>query len=148
MKKVLFVLLILLSATFVNASVQFFPYYNEDVFTAKKIFSPFITIEKEVSYIVLFDSPLVEEVEYIQVSIKRTYFDPKEIKVKVGQPVTWNNDRSNLQALLFGMREIHEMKSGFLYPGESFTWTFDKPGKYQYVDAIIIGISGKIVVEE
>ena len=151
-KRVLFILLILFSFILVSAQserFEFFPYYDENVFTAKRIFSPFIA--KEVFSIVLFDSPLVikEEIEKpLEVLIKKTYLDPKEIKVKVGQLVTWKNDRSEMQALLFGMREIHEMKSGFLDPGESFTWNFSKPGKYEYVDAIVIGTSGKIVVEE
>lgn len=152
MKKLLLIFGILLSFTFVGASVEFFPYYDDNIFTAKNIFT-LPSQEKDESYsTVLFDSFETEKIDEVkdtvEVQILKRDFDPKEITIKVGQSVTWENKRSKSQALLFGMREIYEMKSGFMEPGESFTWKFNKAGKYEYVDAIVIGMSGKIIVEE
>jgi len=74
-------------------------------------------------------------------------FDPPEIEVQVGQEVVWMNERDNLKAMVVGMREISSMRSKFLQPGDKFSWTFIEPGNYQYVDAVVIGSLGKIIVK-
>ena len=68
------------------------------------------------------------------------------VKVKVNQPVVWQNEQEKLKVLIYGVREISDMKSGYLNPGESFSWTFTEPGEYQYVDSVVIGRMGKIIV--
>jgi plastocyanin len=39
------------------------------------------------------------------------------------------------------------MKSPMIHPGENFTWTFSRPGVYTYVDAVVLGTVGKIIVQ-
>ena len=88
--------------------------------------------------------PFMEPIEII---VTKMGIEPKEIVVKVNQPIVWKNKREKLQFLLMGMREINSMNSGFVEVGDSFTWTFSKPGSYIYADGIIIGVMGKIVVQ-
>lgn len=51
------------------------------------------------------------------------------IQVRVGTTVTWTNQDSAPHSVTFknGM-----MDSGLLYQGQSFSYTFNKPGTYQY----------------
>lgn len=157
-------LAVLLTMDFADAQVELLTYYDGNVFTAKKIYSQSNSFIFQCSSPILFSSLLEkvtssggkkeshdqdnkERIDPVEVLIKKTYFEPSEIKVKIGQLVIWKNERLKLQALLMGMREIQEMKSGFIEPGKTFSWNFSKPGKYVYVDAIVIGLAGKIVVE-
>ena len=74
--------------------------------------------------------------------------EPSEVVINVNQEISWKNKRKKLPALLMGLREINIMNSGFLYPEESFHWKIDEPGVYTYADGIVIGIIGKIVVNQ
>ena len=47
-----------------------------------------------------------------------------------------------------GVREISALNSGNLMPKETFSWKFDASGRYTYVDGIVIGYSGEIIVEQ
>ncbi len=101
--------------------------------------------------------PMDEEVEEttdpmapVEVAIVEKGFEPKEIEVKVGQEIIWDNTRSgNLKlAFLQGMRQCVEMRSGNLEPGDTFTWKFDKPQECTYLDAISKVYIGIITVVE
>ncbi len=98
--------------------------------------------KKEVS-----EEKLIVVNEPIEILITDEILRFEPVTVKVNQPVIWKNEQEKLQVLLYGMREIFAMKSGFLEPGESFSWTFLEPGEYTYVDSVVIGRSGKILVE-
>lgn len=74
-------------------------------------------------------------------------FEPIEIKVKTNYPVIWKNQRLATKSLVYGVREIFGMKSGMINPGENFTWQFSEPGIYTYVDAVVLGRVGRIVVQ-
>ena len=87
-----------------------------------------------------------EPKEDIIIQITEEGFYPSKLEVKVNQTVTWHNRRDKLPTLLFGMREITNLRSGQFKPGQSFSWIFSKKGEFVYVDAIIIGFSGKISV--
>jgi hypothetical protein len=82
----------------------------------------------------------------VEVVITEEIIGLKPIEVKVNQPVVWKNEQKRLQSLIYGMREISAMKSDFIEPGESFTWSFSEPGEYVYVDSVVIGRTGKIIV--
>ena len=71
-------------------------------------------------------------------------FEP--VTININQEIIWKNEQEKLQALVYGVREISGMKSGFIQPGESFTWQFSEPGEYTYVDSVVIGRMGKIIV--
>jgi len=88
----------------------------------------------------------IEDLAPIEILITKNDILIDSVNVKVNQPVIWKNEQRSLQALIYGMREISGMRSGFIEPGESFTWEFSEPGEYVYVDSVVIGRTGKIVV--
>lgn len=93
---------------------------------------------------------LVEQEEVIvpkKILITEKGFEPKEIKVKANYPVVWKNERKQTGSLVYGVREISGMKSGMISFGENFTWRFSEPGVYTYVDAVVLGRVGRIVVQ-
>lgn len=76
------------------------------------------------------------------VSIRNFAFDPAELTVKAGTAVVW----TNYDAV------THQIKSGTfnsqpLGNGETFRFTFDTPGTYEYSCAIHPSMKGKIIVE-
>lgn len=94
-----------------------------------------------------FSTPSSNKLSSAQVIITNEGFEPKEIRIKSSQTIIWKNERKYWRTLVRGLREINDMDSGFLEPGDSFSWTFTEPGEYTYVDGVIIGKVGKIVVE-
>jgi manganese oxidase len=71
------------------------------------------------------------------VLIKATSFDPYYMYIRTGTTITWvNEDRMSRHVVHLPTeatgREL--FNSGSLAPGESFSYTFDKPGRYVYAD--------------
>ncbi len=81
------------------------------------------------------------------VRVNDTGFTPEVITISQGATIEWRNERKKLSLLLLGVREIIDMKSPFVKSKSSFTYTFDNTGKFTYVDGVMIGQSGKIIVE-
>ncbi|HLD40113.1 MAG TPA: hypothetical protein VJB13_03155 [Candidatus Nanoarchaeia archaeon] len=76
-------------------------------------------------------------------------FSPDKIYIKVGDTVEWKNTRSGTinKAMIIGVRECREVRSGFFKPGESFTWTFDKPVTCTIADGVMTTKESKVFVE-
>lgn len=88
-------------------------------------------------------------------------FSPQEVRIEQGQSVRWVNtsqiahtvttdagealDASNVR-LPDGAQAFN---SGVLDPGETYTYTFNQPGTYQYVCVVHEGVkmTGRVVVE-
>ena len=87
------------------------------------------------------------ELEAAEILITKEGFEPKKIIIKVNQPLIWKNEQDRLSALVLGVREIYGVNSGLLEPGQKFEQGFSKPGVYTYVDGIVLGRVGKIVVQ-
>jgi plastocyanin len=72
-------------------------------------------------------------------------FQPTSLELGVGTSVTWTNAGSNLHTLssLDGLFD-----SGALMSGQSFTYTFDKPGTYQLIcrQHGLNGMTARVVV--
>lgn len=77
-------------------------------------------------------------------------FSLTELKINVGHTVEWQNVRQGKlnQAMIMGMRECREVKSGLFNTGESFSWTFEEAGTCYIVDGIYTEEEMRIVVEE
>ena len=137
------------------ASAELFPYYDGDLFTARKIFNPELPavffssfdtlIAGRVAQVITPIAARAPKVE-VKVILTENGLEPNIVNVKLNEKVTWVNQRKSLDALVLGVREISAMKSDYLAPGEEFVWTFEKAGTYTYVDGIIIGTAGKVVV--
>ena len=69
-------------------------------------------------------------------------FDPSPLRVAVGASVTWTNIGDLPHTVT-----ADGFDSGIMSPGDSFEWTFDEAGTYDYVCALHPGMAGRIVVE-
>ena len=155
MKRVMLVLVLILVlvSSSVAASTNFFPYYNEEVFTAPSVFNQIvqkeivkpISVKKEI--LVGKEETKIETIEPQRISILEKCFAPEKVSVKVNQPVIWKNERKHVKSLIVGVREISGVRSNFLNPDDAFIHQFSEPGEYTYVDSVVIGVVGKIVVE-
>ena len=92
-----------------------------------------------------------EELENTTHIVKMTAdgFSPDKIYIKAGDTVKWKNTRSGTinKAMIIGVRECHEVRSGFFKPGQSFSWTFDKPVTCTIADGVMTTKESKIIVE-
>ncbi len=75
-------------------------------------------------------------------------FDPQKTTVGVGDKVIWKNIRTgNIDnAMVIGVRNCREVKSGLFGPGEEFSWTFDEPKECVIVDGIMTTVESKLVI--
>lgn len=76
-------------------------------------------------------------------------FSPDRLYIKAGDTVVWKNTRHGTinKAMIIGVRECREVRSGFLKPGESFSWTFDKVMTCTIADGIMTTKESKVFVE-
>jgi len=75
-------------------------------------------------------------------------FIPKEVVINVGEEVLWRNKRTYTKTMITGMRELINMHSTILGPDEVFRWKFEQSGEFVYIDAVMIGRTGKVVVKD
>jgi plastocyanin len=73
-------------------------------------------------------------------------FGPAVLTVPVGTKVTWTNDDSDPHTVT-SEADPKLLKSPPLDTGESFAFTFDKPGTYRYFCSIHPHMQGVIVVQ-
>jgi plastocyanin len=73
-------------------------------------------------------------------------FGPAALTVPVGTKVTWTNDDSDPHTVT-SEADPKLLKSPPLDTGESFAFTFDKPGTYRYFCSIHPRMQGTIVVQ-
>lgn len=73
-------------------------------------------------------------------------FGPTELTVPVGTKVVWTNDDSDAHTVT-SEADPKLLKSPPLDTGDSFAFTFDKPGTYRYFCSIHPRMQGTIVVQ-
>lgn len=67
----------------------------------------------------------------VEVTIRDYQYEPAELTVRVGTTVRWVNDEKRVShSVLFTGPGGFESERFF--PGESWEYTFDKPGSYPY----------------
>jgi plastocyanin len=87
----------------------------------------------------------------VKVSLKNIQFNPKDVTVKPGEPITFTNDESI-------PHDVHKQSGpggdfasgpdGGMQEGDTFELKLDKPGKYQYVCHVHApGMAGTITVK-
>ena len=79
-----------------------------------------------------------------EVKIDNFSFGPAELKVPVGTTVTWTN-RDDIPHTAVSTDKI--FKSKVLDTDEKFSFTFSKPGTYEYFCSIHPKMTGKVVVQ-
>lgn len=80
----------------------------------------------------------------IPVPIKNFTFTSSELKIKVGQTVTWTNEDSAPHNVV---ANDNSFKSETLKKGESFSFKFTKAGTFDYVCTFHAPMKAKVIVE-
>ena len=82
--------------------------------------------------------------EAASVVIKGFKFVPNEIRVKQGTTITWRNEDSAAHTVESGEGTL---TSDNLEQGDTVTFSFDKPGRIDYVCGIHPSMKGSVIVE-
>ena len=83
--------------------------------------------------------------EPVSASIQGFAFAPQELKVKVGQEITWTNEDSAPHTVT--ATSGAEFDSGTMDQGATYTWKATKAGTVEYFCAIHPSMVGTITVE-
>jgi len=78
------------------------------------------------------------------VSIDNLSYNPSSLTITVGETVTWSND----DALDHTVTSEDMFDSGLLSSGDTFEYTFDEAGTFDYTCTIHPSMQGTIIVEE
>ena len=79
----------------------------------------------------------------VEVHMKNTAFDPKEITIDKGATVKWINDDSVQHTVTAGDKSFD---SGKLNSGQTYERTFNEPGTFDYACTIHPSMKGKVTV--
>lgn len=79
------------------------------------------------------------------VSIDNLRFEPAELRIKVGETVTWTNNDDRDHTVVSSDKE-KKFKSPVLHHGESWSLTFDKAGKFAYGCRLHPRMKGSVLV--
>ena len=79
----------------------------------------------------------------VAVRIGNFTFGPKAVTVKVGQSVTWTNDDDIPHTVVATDKSF---RSKVIDTGQSFTFTFTKPGQFAYFCSLHPMMTGKVTV--
>jgi len=82
------------------------------------------------------------------VSIKDIAYNPSSLSVHVGDKITWTNDETGTDPPMHTVTsdDGHSFDSGYIDPGSSFAWTFNKPGTFAYHCNVHPSMHGTITV--
>jgi plastocyanin len=80
------------------------------------------------------------------VAIRDFLFTPADLKVAVGDTVTWTNDDEYAHTVTSEDGDV--LDSGNLDDGQTYELTFDQAGDYAYVCAIHPAMTATVTVEE
>lgn len=92
-------------------------------------------------------APASYSADAVQVGIAEYKFSPAELTVKVGTTVTWTNREKRTSHSVFFTGPAG-FESERLFPGESWSRTFDKPGSFPYTCGPHPEMKGRIDVTE
>lgn len=78
-----------------------------------------------------------------RVTIKDLAFSPQVLEIPVGTTVTWTNEDAP-QHTVFSKDKT--FASDILEQGDTFSYTFDEPGTYDYICSLHPNMTGQVVV--
>ena len=84
----------------------------------------------------------VEPETGLEVIIESFAFDPSDLTIKAGDTVTWKQIDGVIHTV-----KIDAVESDNLSNGDTFNFTFDDAGTYEYICGIHPYMHGKIIVE-
>ena len=121
---------------------------------SRTLFIPLIALALSMGYGLTEDADAADFEIVVKSGMKA--FSPQEIKIKLGDKVTWMNNNqedhfltsagpSSRQVVTSTEKlEIHKL----LHPGESYTHSFAEPETYYYFCAIHMQMWGTVLVEK
>ena len=80
----------------------------------------------------------------VAVSIKSFKFAPAEVNIKVGETVVWTNEDTTSHTV---ESSDGTLKSEELSKGDTYSHTFTKAGKYDYICGIHPSMHGSVTVQ-
>ncbi len=80
----------------------------------------------------------------VSVAIQGFKFSPADLTVKVGDTVEWTNQDSAPHTV---ESSDGTLKSDELSKGDAYSYTFQKPGKYDYICGIHPSMHGSVTVQ-
>jgi glucose/arabinose dehydrogenase/plastocyanin len=86
----------------------------------------------------------------IEVEMQNVSFIPDELEIEIGTTVRWTNQENLPHTVTSGTRDNPTtlFDSGNLGAGQSFTFTFNQAGSYNYFCSLHPGMDGVVVVTE
>jgi plastocyanin len=86
----------------------------------------------------------------LEVDIRDFFYDPQDLRVQVGDTVTWTNNDTVAHTVTAGTPDnpTGEFDSGEIQPGETFTYTFDQAGTFDYYCTLHPDMTGSVTVED
>lgn len=83
-----------------------------------------------------------------KVAIADFAFQPMTVKVHAGTTVTWTNQDTTRHSIVADSGSAVELKSSLLSQGQTYSFTFTKPGAYTYHCVPHLGMRGTVVVTD
>jgi len=80
------------------------------------------------------------------VTIKDMNFTPQNINVSSGTVVTWKNE-DTVEHQIISDGDLADLMSGILAPNDTFAFTFDKSGTFNYHCNIHPNMKGQVTVK-
>ena len=88
----------------------------------------------------------------VQITVTSAGFEPKEVTVKAGMKVVWNNDGTGVANVTSAIHPTHQtyppLNLGNFESGSSVALVFDKPGTYRYHDHLQPAHTGSVIVTQ
>lgn len=81
------------------------------------------------------------------IGIRNMMFTPSQITVAKGGTVTWTNNDSTTHTVIDDLSNAGGPHSGDIAPGQTYSFTFNKTGSFQYHCSIHPSMRGTIVVK-
>ncbi|MGM0365002.1 MAG: cupredoxin domain-containing protein [Actinomycetota bacterium] len=93
--------------------------------------------------------PVIAETGEAQIEMRNTMFNPDTLTIEQGTTVTWTNEDNLIHTVTSGTRdnETGIFDSGDITRGETFSYTFNEIGTFEYFCRPHIGMKGTIEVE-
>ena len=120
------------------------------IITSLSTFDPFPEeINDELELIVKGDVVMPSKVSRPGCEKMDRCYVPSIIAIESGEEVTWVNEDSAFHSVTSGFYDTPSdlFDSGYLNPSESFTFTFDESGRYDYFCTLHPWMYGQVIVE-
>lgn len=96
------------------------------------------------------EEPAEEAEETAVVTYTDSGFSPQTIRVQRGTTVTWTNESSRAMWVASDVHPTHEELPAFdqLGSGQSYSFTFEQTGEWEYHDHLFASHLGTVIVSE